>query len=786
MFKNKSSLSVCIIAKNEENNLRDCLESVRTIAEEIILVDTGSTDSTIEIAREYGAKIIESPWCDDFSYSRNISIENASCKYILIIDADERLINPDLLIEAITNSKQEIGAWLIEVCSEARRADGGTDKFKTSLLRLFINHPEVRFSGIIHEQIIEPLISIGKKIENTQIQFFHLGYSLTIEQMRKKNERNLHLLQKALLKQPANAHNLYHLSKTYLALGDLKNAAINIEKSIKFANTNSAIYPQSLNYGAIIAFQMKDYKLALERSAKSLEIVNNQMFANFIIGETMSTLGRFQDALDAYLRLDFARQNPDTMAQIIGDYYLPQEQYHYRVGRSYIGLKDYKKARIEFTSGNLINPNDTSCLVGLGNVAFSENDYKKARFYLNQALAISPNQSDLLSFMKQVDDIENANKLLVQHRNDQELTNIDFKIQDSSNDFNASNSYKDELFPFITLAMIVKNEEKFLDGCLESVKGIVDEIIIVDTGSTDTTKEIAQKHAAKIFDFEWIGDFAAARNESLKHCTGKWILYLDADERLDRLYSKDLKYILANLPEEIGGIICTIESDHLQLTGSVENHRGGYPRIFRNYGYPKIQFRGRVHEQITPSIFELGKTVPLSDVVITHLGYNQSREIMESKIKRNYQMLLAHVNEEPLNGYAWYQLGQTLAQMSIIKEAEEAIRFAIKVGSLSCSVYASAAATLSQITGNQKKFSEALEWADKSLSSAPNQVYALNLKAYSLLYLDRNEEAVTIFEEVLKRSRAAQGVPHSGFDIRIPEEIILNGINEAKKKLGLN
>ena len=86
--------------------------------------------------------------------------------------------------------------------------------------------------------------------------------------------------------------------------------------------------------------------------------------------------------------------------------------------------------------------------------------------------------------------------------------------------------------PKLSLCMIVKNEEKFLAGCLESVKNIVDEIIIVDTGSTDKTIEIANSYNAKVYHFEWKNDFSLARNESIKHATGDWILILDADERL--------------------------------------------------------------------------------------------------------------------------------------------------------------------------------------------------------------------------------------------------------------
>lgn len=85
----------------------------------------------------------------------------------------------------------------------------------------------------------------------------------------------------------------------------------------------------------------------------------------------------------------------------------------------------------------------------------------------------------------------------------------------------------------ISLCMIVKNEEKVLSKCLESVQGIVDEIIIVDTGSTDKTLDVAKKYTDKIYYFDWISDFSAARNESLKYANSDYILILDADEYLE-------------------------------------------------------------------------------------------------------------------------------------------------------------------------------------------------------------------------------------------------------------
>ena len=98
----------------------------------------------------------------------------------------------------------------------------------------------------------------------------------------------------------------------------------------------------------------------------------------------------------------------------------------------------------------------------------------------------------------------------------------------------------------LSLSMIVKNEERFLPGCLESVKALVDEMVIADTGSTDGTKEIAISFGAKVIDYPWRNDFSAARNESLRHATGDWILYLDADERIDASYHAFIRKIISS------------------------------------------------------------------------------------------------------------------------------------------------------------------------------------------------------------------------------------------------
>lgn len=797
-----SKISACLIVKNEENNLDDCLNSISEVADEIIIVDTGSTDNTIQIAKKYDTKIYHYKWQDDFASARNFALSKATFPYILSIDADERLLNPKELLTVIKNAKEDVGGWLINLTSFAERQDKTKDTYVTNLLRLFRNHPDIKFKGIIHEQIIESITKLNYKLDNTNIKIEHIGYNLSIQEMLKKQERNLNLLLKAIETNPDDTYYLYQIAKTYMALNQKEKAQEFFNTCLENCTENSSIKPQALNYSAILSYQLGNKELATKRAEQSLKIIKNQSFANYVIAEVNSDNLDYESAISAYNKMLHALENPDTITQVIGDYSISPELIYFKLGKSYIGLKQYDKAQTQFENGLKINPYESSCLIGMGNVYFAKKDYVIALNYLNQAKKIAPERKEIDDFINQINKQKN-NDTNPNTSNETMPNSSDNPIIKNSNQLNSVEQLKQKLRnnskpntdktdspinekPFISLSMIVKNEEKDLPGCLESVKDLVDEIIIVDTGSEDRTIEIAKNYNAKIFHFEWINNFAAARNESLKHCNGEWILYLDADERIRSIDFQKLRYMLKNAESNLGMLVCTIESTHKALDGSSEVHRGGYPRIFKNLGYPKIQFTGRVHEQISPSLKKHGYGMSMSDIVIEHLGYDQPREVMEAKVNRNYKLLLQHVKEEPVNGYAWFQLGQTLAQMQITEEAENAIKFALDCGNLSNSIHASAASTLSQMTGNRKDYEQSLKWAEISLEKAPEQVYGLVLKAYSLLHLNQFKEAENTFQKSLLKLQNKSKVPQSGFDIMLSEDVIKKGLEKAQKQLNPN
>lgn len=202
--------------------------------------------------------------------------------------------------------------------------------------------------------------------------------------------------------------------------------------------------------------------------------------------------------------------------------------------------------------------------------------------------------------------------------------------------------------------MIVKDEEQYLPDCLANAKPFVDEIIIVDTGSTDRTVEIANAFGARLFHEKWRNDFAAARNASLRYATGDWILVLDADERLPTDSGKLMRRLLdaSDVAAYRMKLQCPTHGGDAMGTIPIK----WPPRLFRNRigaGY-----EGIVHECLLPSLRGKGRIV-YSNVTLDHLGYLQSREAMQAKATRNLRLLERQVAQTSADSLTWIQLAET-------------------------------------------------------------------------------------------------------------------------------
>jgi glycosyltransferase involved in cell wall biosynthesis len=326
--------------------------------------------------------------------------------------------------------------------------------------------------------------------------------------------------------------------------------------------------------------------------------------------------------------------------------------------------------------------------------------------------------------------------------------------------------------------MIVKNEEKYLADCLNSVKGIVDQIIIVDTGSVDDTLKIAQKFGAEIYSFTWIGDFAASRNESIKYAKGDWILWLDADERLD----KKSKPFFKSLPKETRRATAYKIKIHNRMNDGKTIKITDAHRLFNNK--LGIRFSGKIHEQIAPSINELKGIEKEAPVMIHHLGYGLTFEEQAKKNERNRVLLEQVVMEDSQNAYNHYTIAQHYGLTGNYKKALEHYAIAENINTLPKQMSVSMYNFISENYMKIGDYRSALEYALKSIKQIPNQAGAFYLKYRISLLSGKLKNAVISLEELyLKTLKLRKNSSSLASDIILSDETIFECFKEIQQKL---
>ena len=224
MIMNKVKLSQCMIVKNEEENIRQALSWAKGIAFEQIVVDTGSTDRTVEIAEEMGAKVYRLKWKDDFSAAKNYAIDQASGSWIAFLDADEYLPEADAekLMEILDRTERRKEKELPHFirCSWVQMGDDGKPFSVSVQDRIFRNIPEIRYHGKIHEQI--GLCSGEAMVcqdERDELSICHTGYAPSVMKAKEKWKRNIRLLEKELESDPENYNAWSYLGDAFSGLG---------------------------------------------------------------------------------------------------------------------------------------------------------------------------------------------------------------------------------------------------------------------------------------------------------------------------------------------------------------------------------------------------------------------------------------------------------------------------------------------------------------------------------------------------------------------------------------
>jgi len=274
--------------------------------------------------------------------------------------------------------------------------------------------------------------------------------------------------------------------------------------------------------------------------------------------------------------------------------------------------------------------------------------------------------------------------------------------------------------------MIVKNEEKNIEHALTWGRAVMCEQIVVDTGSTDRTVELAKKHGAKVFHFEWINDFSAARNFAIEQAKGDWIVFLDADEYMPPKSAKNLSTIIkktqkaANSQQNVLAITCDlINVDENNQPQSVYD----IMRIIKNT--PKMRYTGIIHEQIEVDEKHIIRS---NDLEVIHTGYSESAIAETNKHERNIKLLREALKESPNDITLKLYLADSLRHKTdeeSIEEAEKYFKEAIESDAKSVFYRLRIKAYihfLNKYVNDENKRDECERLARKALSEYPNTV----------------------------------------------------------------
>ncbi|EHJ00169.1 glycosyl transferase family 2 [Clostridium sp. DL-VIII] len=267
----------------------------------------------------------------------------------------------------------------------------------------------------------------------------------------------------------------------------------------------------------------------------------------------------------------------------------------------------------------------------------------------------------------------------------------------------------------VSLCMIVKDEEEYLPRCLSSIKDVVDEIIIVDTGSTDKTVKISKSFGAKVYYFKWNNNFSEARNESLKYATKDWILILDADDELNSEARETFKALLNTELDEnaiyhfetLSYYGSGIEKDNIAVNLN--------PRLFKNNR--GVHYEGEVHNQLIRA--EGDYNAVCKDIKIYHYGYIDKRIVSKEKRKRNIAILNEQIKKKPDDGFVYFNLGSEYGALDDMNKALECYykayeKFDQHTGYSSLLILRIIISNL-----NLKNYNEALKFVDIGISYYP-------------------------------------------------------------------
>lgn len=294
-------ISVCIIAKNEEKYIEECLRRLSAYDWEIVVTDTGSTDRTVEIAHSFTPHVYHFDWINDFSAARNFCVSKASNDYILAVDCDEYLETNETTKQTIQHLTETIAPMQVGMINcLSPTADSSSDNNASSpvvhdYIARFFNRKYTHYEGAIHEQL-SSVARAGLEFIRLPLTFYHAGYA-TLTIRKKKALRNIALLEKELTEKGADPYIYFQLGQSYFGLADYEHALSYFDQALALDVNEQEEYVQTLveSYGYCLLY-LKQYQKALELEG-IYSIFSKRADFVFLMGLIYMNNGLFQEAV---------------------------------------------------------------------------------------------------------------------------------------------------------------------------------------------------------------------------------------------------------------------------------------------------------------------------------------------------------------------------------------------------------------------------------------------------------------------------------------------------------
>ncbi|MED1784207.1 glycosyltransferase [Brevibacillus fortis] len=356
-------VSACVITKNEEQNLPVCLESVKEIASEIVVVDTGSTDSTIAVAKKYQASVYHFDWIDDFSAARNFALSKTSGDWIIFLDADEFLSEDSKkrIVSILNRAEEQKNDFILGMIVNIDKSVQKTINVSTHI-RIFRSDPSIRYIGAIHERVMKNGSSMKILDAKDQISIIHIGYSQEIVQSKNKSERNLKLLFKEWDNHPNRSDLAFYISESYMINQKFEEALTYAQKAVQLQNaTLVGLYEK--NYVNLINCMLKlEYPQSKITETIHAAISSHPEYPDFyfFLGDMYRASNRIRDAIEAFNE-GIERSTKLSMAQ--SSAYFNVTKVLTIIGQLYLSLNELPQSVESFVNATQLDKSNYRSLI---------------------------------------------------------------------------------------------------------------------------------------------------------------------------------------------------------------------------------------------------------------------------------------------------------------------------------------------------------------------------------------------------------------------------------------